>query len=229
MTRFIREAQAIASLHHPNIVQVHDFQTSSDSEHDSSLAYMVMSYVEGPTLAEYIRATSHVGNFPSATDIIHLFNAIGSAIDYAHQRGMVHRDIKPANILFDSKQTSRSHLGEPILIDFGVVKLMDVAGISTLGGFVLGTPLYMAPEQAQGQHGNERCDLYSLGIILYEICTGTAPFRGDNPSAIMVQHIIAQPTPPILINPNIPPALSEVILRCIAKDPAARFPSASVL
>ncbi len=229
MTRFIREAQAIASLHHPNIVQVHDFQTSSDPEHDSSLAYMVMNYVEGPTLAEYIHATSHTGNIPAATDIIHLFNAIGSAIDYAHQHGMVHRDIKPANILFDSKQTSRSSLGEPILIDFGVVKLMDVAGISTLGGFVLGTPLYMAPEQAQGRHGNERSDIYSLGIILYEICTGTVPFRGDTASAILVQHIIAQPTPPILINPTMPLALSEVILQCIAKDPAARFPSASAL
>ena len=193
MTRFVREAQAIASLHHPNIVQVHDFQVAPSSEGESALAYMVMNYIEGPTLAEYIGTTSRIGAFPSAAEIVHLFTAIGSAIDYAHQRGMVHRDIKPANILLDKQLPSRYQIGEPILTDFGIVKLLGVSSSnsslggfsgllrsgtssSTLGGTLLGTPRYMAPEQAQGRPGNEYSDIYSLGVILYEICTGMVPF-----------------------------------------------------
>jgi len=229
IVRFQREAQLIASLHHPNIVQIHDFQVYHPSEGDPTpIAYMVMDYVEGQTLAEYIRDTSSKGNIPSPTEIVNLFTSISLAIDYAHQKGMIHRDIKPANILLDKRNTVRNPMGEPILTDFGVAKLMSAPSM-TQSGAQLGTPLYISPEQARGYPGNERSDLYSLGVILYEIVTGVMPFRGDTAIDVISQHINVMPTAPTLINPKIPPALAMVIMRSIAKDPAARFPSASAM
>ncbi len=228
VTRFTREAQFIASLHHPNIVQIHDFQLSDAQEGDNTIAYMVMDYIEGGTLADYIRNTSRKNVFPSAHDIVAIFTAISLGLDYAHQRGMIHRDIKPANILLDKHNLIKRPMGEPIITDFGIAKLRGTA-TGSLTGAMLGTPLYASPEQAQGLPGDERTDLYSLGIIIYEIVTGITPFRGDNPIAIMMQHLHEMPTPPNLINPNIPPVLSEVILKSIAKDPEVRFPTASAM
>jgi serine/threonine protein kinase len=226
--RFQREAQLIASLHHPNIVQIHDFQIAQSPDSENPVAYMVMDYVEGQTLAEYIRSTSRMGKFPPPAEVVHIFTSISMAIDYAHSNGMVHRDIKPANILLDKRHTSRNPVGEPVLSDFGIAKLMGTT-TAALSGTWIGTPLYVAPEQALGQPGNERSDIYSLGAILYEIFTGIPPFQGDTPAAIMMQQVNALPTPPALINPNIPPAVTVVIMRCLAKNPAARFPSASSL
>ncbi len=233
VSRFSREAQFVASLRHPNIVQIHDFQFTGTEESDGrgqasvpATAYMVMDYVEGGTLADYIRATSRKGLFPPAADIVYLFTAISLALDYAHQRGMIHRDIKPANILLDKRNSTG--MPEPILTDFGIAKLQG-ADAGNLTSSLLGTPRYISPEQAQGLPGDERTDLYSLGIILYEMVTGVTPFQGDNPIAIMMQHLHEMPTPPIVLNPNIPPALSAVVLRSIAKDPADRFPSASAM
>jgi serine/threonine protein kinase len=225
-SRFEREARFIASLHHPNIVQIHDFQLVHTPDSSITTAYMVMDYIEGPTLADYIRDTSHKGRFPSAPDIVYIFTAVSLAIDYAHEQGMIHRDIKPANIMLDQRFTQRNTLGSPILTDFGIAKLQGAAADTTK---VLGTPLYVSPEQAQGLAGDKRSDLYSLGIILYEMTTGITPFRGDSIMAILIQHFQELPTPPTLINPHIPPALSEVILKSIAKDPDARFPSASAM
>jgi serine/threonine protein kinase len=227
VTHFMREAQFVASLQHPNIVQIHDFQLT-DMQGSGVTAYMVMDYVEGGTLADYIRATSRKGLFPPAEDIVYLFTAISLALDYAHQKGMVHRDIKPANILLDKRATTSKPMGEPILTDFGIAKLQG-GGAATVTHTAIGTPLYISPEQAKAQVATERSDLYSLGVILYEIVTGITPFRGNNPIAIMMQHVNEMPTPPTLINPNISPALSEVVLRSIAKDPAARFPTASAM
>ncbi len=226
ITRFEREAQLIASLHHPNIVQVHDFQVSRSPESGAPMAYMVMDYIEGGTLEDYIVATSARGKFPSPAQLVHLFTSISLAIDYAHRQGMIHRDIKPANILLDSHNTTRNPMGEPILTDFGVAKLLGVSS-TTLSAAQSGTPLYSSPEQARGYPGNERSDIYSLGIILYEMATGVPPFRGDTPVAVITQHLNATPTTPSLINPNIPPALTMVILKALAKDPNARFASAS--
>ena len=224
---FTREAQFIASLHHPNIVQIHDFQLTN-TRGSSIAAYMVMDYIEGGTLADYIRNTSRKGLFPPAADIVFLFSAISLALDYAHQKGMIHRDIKPANILLDRHTTTGKSMGEPILTDFGIAKWQG-GGASTLTRAGIGTPLYISPEQAKGLPAGERSDLYSLGIILYEILTGITPFRGTNQIAIMMQHLQELPTPPSLINPNISPELSAIVLQSIAKDPEARFPTASAM
>ncbi|GCE17876.1 protein kinase domain-containing protein [Dictyobacter kobayashii] len=232
VARFQREAQLIAALHHPNIVQIHDFQIYQPPEASGTayfpLAYMVMDYVEGQTLAEYIYATSSVGKVPPPTRIVNLFTSISLAIDYAHSKGMIHRDIKPANILLDKRNTARNPMGEPILTDFGVAKLLSSL-TNTQSGVQLGTPLYISPEQAKGQLGTARSDLYSLGIILYEIVTGVLPFRGDTPMEVIMQHVHATPISPTLINPNIPPALVQVIKRSIAKNPDERYASASAM
>jgi serine/threonine protein kinase len=228
VTRFELEAQLIASLHHPNIVQIHDFQVSRPPESTSTLAYMVMAYIEGETLARYIGHTSAQGKIPSPVEIVNLFTSISLAIDYAHGLGMVHRDIKPANILLDKTNTTRNSMGEPILTDFGLAKLLGVSA-STFTANQLGTPLYTSPEQARGYAGNERSDLYSLGVILYEMVTGVQPFRGATPIEVLSQHLNATPTSPVLLNPNIPPALTMVIVTALAKDPNARFSSAATM
>jgi eukaryotic-like serine/threonine-protein kinase len=226
ISRFEREARFIASLHHPNIVQIHDFQLVLTPGSDATTAYMVMEHIEGPTLADYIRRTSRKGQFPAPVDIVSIFTAISLAMDYAHEKGMIHRDIKPANIILDQRSPGRNPLGRPILTDFGIARLQGVSADRTK---VLGTPLYISPEQAHGLVGDRRSDLYSLGIILYEMTTGVTPFRSDSVMALLMQHSQAIPTPPALINPDIPPALSETILKSIAKDPDARFPSASAM
>jgi serine/threonine protein kinase len=227
VTHFMREAQFVASLHHPNIVQIHDFQLT-DERGSGIAAYMVMDYIEGGTLARYISETSRKGRFPGGTDIVYLFTSVSLALDYAHSQGMIHRDIKPANILLDKRVPTGRSLGEPILTDFGIARLQG-GSATTVTHTGLGTPLYISPEQAQSQVADERSDLYSLGIILYEIVTGITPFRGENPIAIMMQHVYEKPNPPALINPNVSQALSAVVLRSIAKEPGARFPTASAM
>lgn len=232
--RFEREARFIASLHHPNIVQIHDFQIRQPDSDQNSLAYthpiayMVMDYIEGSTLAHYIASTSSQGKFPSPTEIVKLFTSISLAIDYAHLQGMIHRDIKPANILLDKRNTTRNIMGEPILSDFGVAKLLNTSSI-TQTGVQLGTPLYTSPEQVEGRPANERSDIYSLAVILYQVVTGKVPFQGDSPIDIMRQHSTAVPTLPSLINRQIPSALDQVIMRGLEKDPAYRFPSAAAM
>ncbi len=219
---FLREARLVAALRHPNIVQVHDFQLADPSTQGK--AYMVMDYVEGGTLAASFRSTVRQGIFWPASDIVDLFTTISLALDYAHEQGMVHRDIKPANILLHRPPAGSRSPGEPVLTDFGIARWQG--GGSTVTGFV-GTPLYISPEQAQSLPVDARSDLYSLGIILYEILTGKAPFHGENPLAIMLQHVHEPPPPPALINPRVSPALSAVVLRSIAKDPQQRFSSAA--
>jgi serine/threonine protein kinase len=224
--RFEREAQFVASLRHPNIVQIHDFQFVRTPDSYISTAYMVMDYIEGPTLTDYIRNTSRKRLFPPASDIVSIFTAVSLALDYAHQKGMIHRDIKPANIMLDQRNPNGKPLGEPILMDFGIAKLQGGSADTTK---VLGTPLYVSPEQAQGLSGDRRSDLYSLGIVLYEIMTGLTPFYDASPMVILMRHYHDTPTSPTLINPAISPDLSNVILKSIAKDPDARFSSASAM
>ncbi len=228
LVRFEREARLVASLDHPSIVKIHDFQISQPPESETPTPYMVMDYVKGQTLSDYINSTSRKGIIPSWNDIVYLFAATSRALDYAHQKGMIHRDIKPANILLDQRLPSARSMGEPILTDFGVARMQGVQ-TGTLLGSLVGTPLYIAPEQALGQNGDRRCDLYSLGIILYEITTGITPFRAETTIAILMQHLHESPTSPSLINPHIPPPVSEIILKSIAKRPEERYFSATAM
>jgi serine/threonine protein kinase len=231
VVRFQREMTVIAALHHPNIVQYYDFSTSQSSGPGNITAYMVMNYVDGGTLADYIQNTSRQGKFPPVADMIRLFTTIGMALDYAHKQGMVHGQLKPTNILLDKRNMSRNSTGEPVVTDFGILKLLggSAGATGSTGGWRSGVPLYTAPEQITGSPGDERSDIYSLGIMLYEICTGTPPFSGNNAAIMMMQHINTIPTLPALINPALPAVLTTIIMRSIAKDPWARFPSASAM
>ncbi|HEX9130673.1 MAG TPA: protein kinase [Ktedonobacteraceae bacterium] len=228
VARFQREAPVIVSLRHPNVVQYYDFSISQLPGATAASAYLAMDYVDGGTLASYINNTSHGGKLLAIPEIVRLFTSIGMAIEYAHQHGMVHGNLKPSNILLDKRNTSRNVIGEPLVADFGVARLVGAAAGSA-SDWWNSSPLYISPEQVMNTPANERSDIYSLGIMLYELCTGTLPFLGSNPASIMMQHVHTVPASPSLINPNLPPALSTVIMRCIAKEPADRFPTASSL
>lgn len=222
--RFTQEARLIASLRHPNIGQIHDFHVSHSEGSSAVQAYMVMDYIQGITLAEYIQQTSRRGLFPPAADIIYIFAHTSLAIDYAHKRSMIHRDIKPANILLDQRPPIDRPFGKPTLIDFGIARMQEVSG-NTITNMLVGTPQYIAPEQVNSK-AVPQSDLYSLGIILYEVATGITPFRGETALAVFMQHLQSMPPPPMLINPAISPAFSRVILKSIAKDPDDRFQNA---
>ena len=224
ISRFEREAKVLRTLQHSNIVSIFDVRIARSPESESTTGYLLMDYIEGETLEDYIRKIAQTGKFPPPRDIVYLFKAISSAIDYAHQKGIVHGNIKPANILLN--KWSLMSIGEPVLTGFGTAKLLGTC-TSVLSLWGLETPLYLSPEQCQAQSGNEQSDIYALGVILYEMCTGTLPFRGDSPSDIMVQHINVAPKPPILINPDISPALSAIILHSLEKNPRMRFPNAT--
>lgn len=228
LAHFQREAQIIASLHHPNILQYYDFSISQLPGMRGPTAYMVMEYVEGGTMASYIRNTASQGKFLPAPEIVRLFTPIAMAVDYAHQHSVVHGNLKPANILLDKRNTSSNPAGEPIVTDFGMARLLGGTASGTSGWWMT-TPLYISPEQVMGSPADPRSDIYALGIILYEMCTRTPPFQGSNPATIMMQQVNTMPPSPMLINPGLPPAFTTVIMRSIAKDPALRFPTVASL
>lgn len=221
MATFMTEWQSICSLHHSNIVRVREVNISRPSTSSGTTPYIVMDYIQGQSLADYIQRTSRVGNFPPVSAIVYLFTRVGEAIDYAHEQGNVHGNIKPANILLDSSNTLHFSGGEPLLTDFGSINLP--------GNRATSSPFYFSPEQVKGQDIAPTSDIYALGVILYEMCTGVLPFHDESHAAIMMHHINTLPTPPVLINPNVPTPLSEVILRAMAKDPHTRFSTASDL
>ncbi len=181
---------------------------------------LVTEYIEGHTLADYQRSTSSTAKMRPGTHMVDLFTPISQAIDYAHQHGVIHGNLKPRNILLNSRTTAQGQIGEPLLTDFGFTKLLRQGSTTT-------SPFYLSPEQIRGNAATERSDIYALGVILYELCTGVLPFRGNRPVAIMVQHLNTPPTPPALMNPTISSALAQVILRSLAKEPEARFASAA--
>jgi serine/threonine protein kinase len=207
--RFEREASAVARLRHPNIVQVHDF------DHTGDLYYMVMEFIEGPSFREELHARSLSGKLFTLPEIARVFSALGSAIDYAHKQGMVHHDLKPANILLTAQ-------GQVVLTDFGIAKIVG-GSTQTLTGAVFGTPKYMSPEQGQGQRGDERSDIYSLGIILFEMVTGQVPFDDDTPYTIISRHISDPLPPPSSLKSDLPPGVEQVILKAAAKSPDDRY------
>ena len=208
--RFAREARLVAGLRHPGIVQVHDFDVVDGQP------YMVMEFVDGGTLKDHLAHLRARGAVMSLEEIARLLVPIADALDYAHARGAVHRDLKPANILMTSG-------GDPVLSDFGIAKILEDSIQISASGALIGTPAYMSPEQAGSLPVDARSDQYSLGVMLFEMVTGRVPFHGESPTAVMVQHLRDLPPEPCLLNPSLPPAVQRVILKALAKDPAARF------
>jgi len=204
--RFQREARIVATLRHPNIVQVIDF------EYDPALDvyYMVMEFIDGPTLKDLLKDAPLPPK--KATRIA---AGIAEALDYAHKRGMIHRDIKPANIMFTDEET-------PVLTDFGIARMMNLKGL-TASGAMVGTPAYMPPEVGLGQPGEGAADIYSLGVVLYQLLTGRLPFDADVPMGLIMKHI-NDPVPlPSKTVPGIAPELEAAILKALSKKPQERF------
>ncbi len=219
LPRFNMEARAIAALHHPNIVELQETFVAQNGKE----AYIVTNYVEGPSLLTYLTETAHTGKIGTPGEIIHILTPIAAALDYAHQHRVLHGALKPTSILFDMHRSVPSLPGEPMLTQFGMHQQRDPRTLP------VDDALYIAPEMAQGYAATERSDLYAFGVILYELCTGALPFQGETTNDILMQHIHGAPTAPALINPQIRPALTSVIMRSLAKEPSARFSSATAL
>ena len=210
--RFEREALATGKLRHPNIVQAVDFDRDADTY------FMAMEFIDGPTLKDEIKARKTAGTPFTYEEISLIFSALGSAIDYAHTRGMVHRDIKPANVMINEE-------GQVVLTDFGIARIMGATQYTQTGA-LSGTPAYMSPEQGKGQRGDTRSDIYSLGVMLYEMVTGMVPYEADTPFAVIMKHV-SEPLPlPTQVKADIPEDVEKVVLKTMAKQPDDRYQSA---
>ncbi len=211
--RFYAEARAVNVIGHANIVSIFDMNVLPPNRY-----YLVMEYLEGQSLDEPIKQ----GPMPMAR-AVPILSQICDALDEAHAQGVVHRDLKPENVML----LRRGRQSDSVkLLDFGIAKLhVNVAGRRTATGVIIGTPDYMAPEQAGGENVDGRCDQYSLGIIAYELATGKTPFAGMPITAMLVAHLTQEARPPHLVNPEVPEALSMAIMKAIAKKPEARFAS----
>ena len=212
--RFRREAQSAANLNHPNIVSVYDWGRSNNTY------FMAMEYVPGRTLAD---ALSDVGSI-SASKAAEVGIEVAAALSFAHRNNVVHRDIKPGNILIGSN-------GQLKVADFGIARALGSAADSglTAHGAVMGTAAYFSPEQAQGGQPDPRSDLYSLGIVLYEMVAGQIPFTGDTPVSIAYKQVHESPTPLNELAPDVPRAFEAIVARLLAKDPARRYPTAEAV
>jgi Tol biopolymer transport system component len=208
--RFTHEAHAVAQLQHPHILSIYDFGQ------EGGLSYIVMQYVEAGTLQQRMQQ-------PMDLEIIaKIIEQLADALDYAHQRGVIHRDIKPTNVLMEDGRW-------PLLADFGIAKMLGGDTGLTAAGVGIGTPAYMSPEQGRGQPVDARSDVYSLGVMLFEMLTGQVPFVAETPMGIVMQHILDPLPPPRSLNPAIPEAVERVIFGALAKDPNDRFASAGEL
>jgi eukaryotic-like serine/threonine-protein kinase len=208
LRRFQREAQAIAQLDHPHIVRLYRFGESH------GFHYIAMQYVEGADLHTLLASYHADRSFMPLAEVSRVVREIGEALDYAHEQGVVHRDVKPANIIVNRE-------GRAVLADFGLV-LLEESG--TTAGEAFGTPHYMSPEQVVSSAAADGLsDLYSLGVILYEMVTGRAPFEDANPVEVALKHVNEAPPSAIALRPEIGEPLAAVILRALAKDPQERF------
>jgi serine/threonine protein kinase/Tfp pilus assembly protein PilF len=216
ITRFRREAKSVAELRHPYIVQVFDFDTQGENY------YMVMEYIAGgQTLKQVLQQLAERGERLPIEQTLDIVTKLADALAYAHNLSMIHRDIKPANVLLAS-------LDRPVLSDFGIARLMNESGL-TISGMLIGTPAYMSPEQGRGERIDARSDIYSLGIVLYEMLTGQPPYDADTPYAIILKHINDPLTPPHLLTTPMPEAVERIVLKCLAKDADDRFASMAEL
>lgn len=207
--RFHDEAQAVAMLSHPNIVSVYDVSRDQDLE------YIVMELIDGITLKQYMKKK---GGILSWREALHYMTQIMRALSHAHSRGIIHRDIKPQNIMVLRDGSVR-------VADFGIARVMSAAQ-NTLTQEALGSVHYISPEQARGSHIDERADLYSAGVVLYEMLTGRLPFEGDSPVSVAIQHISSIPLSPRELNPEIPEALEAITLKAMASNVDRRYMNA---
>ena len=198
--RFTREAQTIASLSHPNILQIYDFGE------DKGYSYIVTEMIHGGTLADRL-----TGTLPFE-EVLGYVRPLAQALDYAHGEGVVHRDLKPANVLLTEN-------GRPILADFGLALMQQSATRFTQANQVLGTPEYMSPEQVMGGDADHRSDLYAFGILLYQMILGQVPFRADTPAAILMAHVQRPLPPPTSINPDLDREVDALLLKALSKEP----------
>ena len=218
LERFQREAHVVAKLRHPNIVQIFDFDTVEDQP------YIVMEYIPGPSLSKYLNALHGKIGRLELPQISRLLTRVAGALQYAHESGVIHRDVKPANILLTSR-SSQIFPGEPlpqdfepVLTDFGLVRFLS-SSLQSSTGKIVGTPAYMSPEQARGEKTDERTDIYSLGIIVYELLAGHVPFDGETTMSILLKQM-NEPPPPI---PGLSVPLQYVLDRALAKNTVDRF------
>jgi len=212
--RFRREAQAAANLSHPNIVSVYDWGKHSGTY------FIAMEYVEGRTLADILRANGHVTSKQAAE----IASEVAAALGFAHEAGLVHRDIKPANILIGSN-------GQVKVADFGIARAMNAPTESNLtqAGAVMGTATYFSPEQAQGAQPDPRSDLYSLGVVMYEMIAGRPPFTGENPVSIAYKQVHDYPQPLNRLVADVPRPFEAIVAKLLTKDPRVRYPAAAAL
>lgn len=206
--RFEREARIVAQLEHPAIVPVYDVGE------DNGQLFFVMRYMSGGSLSDRLKKGPL-----SLEETLYLLEHLAPALDAAHAKGIVHRDLKPANILFDAS-------GLPYLSDFGIAKVLTGQQTTLTGDFIVGTPAYISPEQAQGKPVDGRSDIYSLGAILYHMLSGQPPYQADTPMSLALKHITEPPPDILQVNPSLSPALAALIRKAMAKDPAERFASA---
>jgi tetratricopeptide (TPR) repeat protein/tRNA A-37 threonylcarbamoyl transferase component Bud32 len=212
-SRFMREAQAVGKLNHPNIVSIHDIGKEGDKQ------FFVLEFIDGMSLRE-LMGTYPEGKCDTQT-VLRASIDVCNALQYAHSQGVLHRDVKPENILITQEGTAK-------LMDFGLAKMLGQPSI-TQDGIIVGTVAYVAPEIALGKGADARSDLYSLGAVIYEMVTGKSPFPGEDPVKIIFSHIHDYPVSPSRLNPKVPQALSECIMKLLGKEPAKRYQSAADL
>ena len=211
--RFEQEAAAVAKLRHPNIMLVHDFN------HEGGVYYIVFEYIAGNPLDNRLKDLKEAGLRQPLEETIQIMTPLCEAVGYAHERNMVHRDLKPSNVVINL-------LNQPILLDFGIAKLVGGGSVHTATGATIGTAAYMAPEQVVGEEVDHRADIYSLGVMLYEMACGRPPYKGQSALTVMMKHV-NEPLPDIrLYNSNLPDVFNAILEKALGKKPQDRFSSA---